>query len=132
MGLSHHALLHAHPDVEAVACDSSRYVIGVLEKNTGVATYSDYDEMLREADLDAVVIATPSSAHAPMVRAALDRGLHVFCEKPLTLSAEDSAELAETAERLGLVNQVGYHNRFVGTFRELSRILTAGAIGEVT
>jgi predicted dehydrogenase len=132
MGLSHHALLHAHPDVEAVACDSSRYVIGVLEKNTDAAVYSDYEQMLREAELDGVVIATPSSAHAPMVRAAFDRGLHVFCEKPLTLSAEESAELAEIAERRGLANQVGYHNRFVGAFREVRRLLDQGAIGEVT
>jgi predicted dehydrogenase len=132
MGLSHHALLHAHPDVEAVACDSSRFITGVLEKDTAVAAYSDYEQMLREAELDAVVIATPSSAHGPMVRAALDRGLHVFCEKPLTLDAEESEGLAEIAEQRGLVNQVGYHNLFVGAFREVRKLLDAKAIGEVT
>lgn len=132
MGLSHHALLHAHPEVEAVACDSSKYVLGVLEKNTGVAAYTDYERMLAEAELDAVVIATPSSAHAPMVRAAFERGLHVFCEKPLTLSAADSDELAETARERGLVTQVGYHNRHVAAFREVRALLDAGAIGEVT
>jgi predicted dehydrogenase len=132
MGLSHHALLHAHPQVEVVACDSSRYVTGVLEKNTAVEVYSDYDRMLAEADLDAVVIATPSSAHAPMVRSAFERGLHVFCEKPLTLGPEDSSELAETARERGLATQVGYHNRFVGAFREVRRLLDEKAIGEVT
>jgi predicted dehydrogenase len=132
MGLSHHALLHAHPEVEAIACDSSRYVLGVLGKNTGVATYGDYEKMLAEADLDAVVIATPSSAHAAMVRAAFERDLHVFCEKPLTLSPEDSDQLAELARERGLVTQVGYHNRFVGAFREVRELLAAGAIGEVT
>jgi len=132
MGLSHHALLHAHPEVEAVACDSSKYVLGVLEKNTGVAAYTDYERMLAEADLDAVVIATPSSAHVDMVRAAFERGLHVFCEKPLTLSPADSEELTRTAEERGLVTQVGYHNRFVAAFREVRKLLDAGAIGEVT
>jgi predicted dehydrogenase len=132
MGLSHHALLHAHPEVEAVACDSSKYVLGVLEKNTGVEAYGDYETMLAEAGLDAVVIATPSSAHAPMVRAAFERGLHVFCEKPLTLSAEDSDELDALAAERGLVTQVGYHNRYVAAFQEVKALLDAGAIGEVT
>ena len=53
-----------------------------------------------------------------MIRAALDRGLHVFCEKPLTLSAATSAAIAEQASQRGLVAQTGYHNRFVGTFTE--------------
>lgn len=132
MGLSHHALLHAHPEVEAVACDSSKYVIGVLGKNTGVETYGDYGAMLERASLDAVVIATPSRAHAPMVRDAFDRGLHVFCEKPLTLSPEDTDELTRLAGERGLVTQVGYHNRYVGAFREVRSLLDAGAIGEVT
>ncbi len=132
MGLSHHALLHAHPEVEAIACDSSKFVLGVLEKNTGVTAYSDYERMLAEADLDAVVIATPSSAHTAMVRAAFERGLHVFCEKPLTLSSTDSADLCRMAEERGLVTQVGYHNRFVAAFREVRSLLDAGAIGEVT
>jgi predicted dehydrogenase len=132
MGLSHYALMHAHPEVEAVACDSSKFVLGVLEKNTGARGYGDYGTMLAEANLDAVVIATPSSAHAPMVRAAIDKGLHVFCEKPLTLSPEESDELTTLARERGLVNQVGYHNRFVGAFREVRAMLDAGAIGEVT
>jgi predicted dehydrogenase len=132
MGLSHHALMHAHPDVEAVACDSSRFVLGVLQKNTGVTAFSDYEAMLAEGDLDAVVIATPSSAHAPMARAAFERGLHVFCEKPLTLDPEESGALVELAVERGLVTQVGYHNRFVGAFGEVRRLLDAGAIGEVT
>ncbi len=133
MGLSHHALVNAHPDVEVVGvCDSSGYVLGVLKKYTGVATYTDFDAMLAETELDAVVIATPSSSHARMVRAALERDLHVFCEKPFTLSAPDADGLAALARARGLVTQVGYHNRFVGTFREIKTLLDAGAIGEVT
>jgi predicted dehydrogenase len=133
MGLSHLAIVKAHPDVElAAVCDSSGYVLGVLKKYTGVATYSDYNAMLRELDLDAVLIATPSRMHAGMVRAALERGLHVFCEKPFTLSVADGEELTALARERGLVTQVGYHNRFVGAFAEVKRLLDAGAIGTVT
>jgi predicted dehydrogenase len=133
MGLSHLAIVKAHPEVElAAVCDSSSYVLGVLKKYTGVATYSDYNAMLRELELDAVLIATPSRMHAGMVRAALERGLHVFCEKPFTLSVADGEELTALARERGLVTQVGYHNRFVGAFAEVKRLLDAGAIGTVT
>jgi predicted dehydrogenase len=133
MGLSHHALLNAHPDVELVGvCDSAKYVLGVLEKNTGVPTYSDYGRLLEEAKPDAVVIATPSRFHVEMVRAALERDVHVFCEKPLTLTAADADLLAGLAAERGLVTQVGYHNRFVAAFQEVKRLLDADAIGEVT
>jgi predicted dehydrogenase len=133
MGLSHLAIVKAHPEVElAAVCDASGYVLSVLKKYTGVNTYSDYDAMLREVELDAVLIATPSRTHAGMVRAALERGLHVFCEKPFTLTTRDADELTELAHAKGLVTQVGYHNRFVGPFSEVKRLLDAGAIGTVT
>lgn len=133
MGLSHLAIVGAQPDIELCAvCDSSSYVLGVLKKYTGVTAYSDYRAMLRELDLDAVLIATPSRTHAGMVRAAIDHGLHVFCEKPFTLSVKEGEELTALAREKGLVTQVGYHNRFVGAFAEVKRLLDAGAIGTVT
>ncbi|MGA8746097.1 MAG: Gfo/Idh/MocA family oxidoreductase [Solirubrobacterales bacterium] len=133
MGLSHHALLNAHPDVDVVGvCDSSSYVLAVLKKYTGVTTFDNYEEMLKAATLDAIVIATPSKSHSQMVQAALDRGLHVFCEKPLTLDPLDSGKLVKSARERRLVTQVGYHNRFVGAFREVKSLLDTGAIGQLT
>jgi predicted dehydrogenase len=133
MGLSHYAMINIHPDTEVVGiCDSSSYVLGVLKKYTGVTTYTDFDAMLETADLDAIVIATPSSSHAHMVRAALERDLHVFCEKPFTLDAREAEQLAALANERGLVTQVGYHNRFVGAFQEVKSLLDAGAIGQVS
>ena len=133
MGLSHLAIVRAHPDVElAAVCDSSSYVLGVMKKYTGVTAYSDYDAMLRELELDAVLIVTPSRTHAHMVRLALERGLHVFCEKPFTLNVNDADELTALARQKGVVTQVGYHNRFVGAFAEVKRLIDAGAIGTVT
>lgn len=133
MGLSHYAIINAHPSVKVEAvCDATGYMLDVLNKYTGVRTYSDFDAMLREVELDAIVIATPSKMHAKMVRAALDRGLHVFCEKPFCLDSEEGAELMRIAEQRKVVNQVGYHYRFVGAFQEVKRLLDAGAIGRVT
>src|SRR5690242_11985367 len=133
MGLSHLAIVNAHPDVVlAGVCDSSGYVLGILKKYAGVRTYSDYETMLRELELDAIVIATPTRTHAGMVRTALHRGLHVFCEKPLTLAVDDGEALVALARERNAVTQVGYHNRFVGGFTEVKALLDAGAIGTVT
>lgn len=133
MGLSHQAMLNANPDVDLVAvCDSSSYLLGVLRKYTGVTTYSNLEKMLDEVELDAVLVATPSSLHARMVQAVIDKRLHVFCEKPFCLDDSEGLRLAGAADAAGLVTQVGYHNRFVATFQEVKRLLDTHAIGEVT
>jgi scyllo-inositol 2-dehydrogenase (NADP+) len=132
MGLSHHAIVNAHPAVSVVAaCDQTAYLTEVLTKHTGLKCYDDYDRMLEGEALDAVVIATPSKLHAGMVGKALERGLHVFCEKPFVLDVVDGERLAALAEAKGLVNQVGYHFRFVGAFQEAARIVKSGALGRI-
>ncbi len=132
MGISHLAIARSHPDAELVAvCDTTGYVLDVLAKYTGVKVYSDYKKMFAEEKLDGVLIATPSKFHGEMVRAALEANLHVFCEKPFCLDPVEGQALAELAQTKGRVNQVGYHYRFVGAFREAKRLIEAGAIGRV-
>lgn len=133
MGLSHFSIINAHEDVKVVGvCDSSGYILDVLAKYTGVNTYTDMHTMLDSSNVEAVVVSTPSKFHAGMVRECLERGIHVFCEKPFCLDPSDSVVLAELARTKGLVTQVGYHNRHVGTFSEAKRLLDSGAVGRVT
>ena len=132
MGLSHFSMVNAHPDVAGVACDGSGFLVDVLSRNIATPIYKSYDDLLAQEPLDAVVIATPSRLHAPMVEAALNKGLHVFCEKPFCLDWADSARLTQLAADKGLVAQVGYHYRYVGAFREMKRLVEAGAIGRIT
>jgi predicted dehydrogenase len=133
MGLSHLSIANALDHFEVVAvCDNSKLVTDVLGKVTGLRGFNDYDEVLKLEELDAVLIATPTLAHEPMIRKALDRGLHVFAEKPLTLDAAASQELAALAAEKRVVAQVGYHNRYVGTFAEAARLIAAGALGKIT
>lgn len=133
MGLSHYAIINAHPDVEVVAvCDGSTYTTDVLTKYTGIKAHADFDQLMANANFDAAVIATPSKTHASMVKACLETGIHVFCEKPFTLDPADAEELTQLAAAHGLVNQVGYHYRFVGVFQEVKRLLDAKVIGDVT
>ena len=129
MGLSHLAMLRAHPEVElAAVVDSTPYMVDVLSKYSGLRTFTDMSRALQEVELDAVVIATPTRLHVQMVREALENGLHVFCEKPLCLTPEDSESLAELAASRGLVTLVGYHNRIDGACREVRNRLDMDAI----
>jgi predicted dehydrogenase len=130
MGLSHLSILRAHPALDVVAgCDSSAYLTDILTKYSGLACYDDFDRLLEQERLDALVVATPSKLHAAMVEKALNRGLHVFCEKPFVLDVADGERLVSLAESKRLVNQVGYHYRFVGAFKEAARIVRSGALG---
>jgi predicted dehydrogenase len=133
MGLSHFALVNAHPLSDTVLCDATGYLVDGLGRYVTNPIYRDFDRMLaEETGLQAVVIATPSRLHADMVGKALDKGLHVFCEKPFCLDPADSRALAAKADAAGRVNQVGYHYRYVGAFQEMKRILSSGALGRVT
>jgi predicted dehydrogenase len=133
MGLSHLAIARAHPDVViGGVCDSAAYVRDTLKRHAGLPSFADYDRMLDEAILDAVIIATPSRSHASLTRKALEHGVHVFCEKPFVLDPREGSELVKLATKHNLANQIGYHNRFVASFREVKRLLDAGAIGEPT
>jgi len=133
MGISHLSMINAHPRVQVVGiCDPAGYVLDLLNKYTGLATYKDFDDLLAQVDVEAVIVATPSNVHGAIVRAALERGLHVFCEKPFCLNTTEGKELVRLADLKGVVTQVGYHNRFVGAFQEVKRLLDVGAIGRVT
>src|SRR5699024_6356299 len=95
MGLSHVAILRPDPRVEIVGiCDSSKFVLAVLHKYTGLPAFTDATAMLSTVDADAVVIATPTASHYELAHAALVHGASVFCEKPLSLEPEQSAALA--------------------------------------
>jgi len=75
-------------------------------------TFHDYDEMLADPGLEAVIIATSDAFHVPAALAALEAGKHVLCEKPLGVSVEEVEALKEAVRRSGLVLQVGHMKRF--------------------
>jgi predicted dehydrogenase len=132
MGVSHLAIANASAGLNVVAvCDSFTLLGQMVEKHCSIPYIANYAELLTLPGLQGVIIATPTRFHDAMVGDALSKNLHVFCEKPMTLSAAVSKDLAEQAVARGLVGQVGYHNRFVATFAEVKRLLDAGAIGQV-
>lgn len=132
MGISHHAIINTHPDVKLVAvCDASGYILDVLRKYTEVLCFNDYRKMIDECALDSVIIATPSRSHGEIIRHALKHNLHVFVEKPFSMNVDEGRDLTELAEKKNLVNQVGYHHRFIHTFSETKRLLDLGIVGNI-
>lgn len=132
MGITHFSILNNHPSVNICAvCDQSEMLLDILRRYTGVKTYSDYREMLNGTDLDFVVISTPADSHSEIVRAAIDKDLHVFVEKPFALTVDEGKETLAHLDGKELVNQVGYVNRFNEVFSEVKKLLEMGLIGEI-
>ena len=131
MGISHCSILGAHPDVDMAAmCDTDSLLQSAFRKMTRIACYTDYKKMIDEVKPDAVFVVTPTKMHYEMVMYALEHGCHVFCEKPFCLTPGEGEKMVALAKAKGLVNQVGYHNRFIGTFNEMKRLLASGIIGK--
>ncbi len=132
MGISHLAILGAHPDVEVVGvADTSKLVTDVLQKYTAFNCYADYKKMLEVTRPDAVFVAAPTKYHGDIVRELINKGVHVFVEKPFCLNPIEGAELVKLVKQKGLVNQVGYHNKFIGTFEEVKNIVKGGYLGDI-
>lgn len=132
MGISHLAIANASQRLKVAAVTDNFAMLGqMMERQCKIPFCPSYADLIARDDVEAVIIAAPTRFHDDMIRDALVRGLHVFCEKPMTLSADVSEALAQETASRGLVGQVGYHNRFVGTFAEVKRLLETGAIGAV-
>ena len=98
----------------------------------GCNTYVDFNEMLdSEPDIDAVVVATPDHIHAVASLAAISRGKHVYCEKPLTHSIYETGLVTEAARSAGVATQMGNHGHSGEGIRLTVEWLRAGAIGPV-
>lgn len=117
--------------VVAVA-DVSREAAEKAAADFGIpAAYADYREMLEREDLHAAVVCTPNKHHAPVTIAALERGLHVLCEKPLALNAEEGRAMLEAAIAAERILSVGFHYRHMPNARAARRLVEAGELGDV-
>jgi predicted dehydrogenase len=132
MGITHYAILNSHPDVVVAAVvDTTPVVNSLIEKYLDVRTYKNYSALLDREILDAVVLCTPPALNYEILLAANRKGVHAFVEKPGTLSAAQAAELAGLYGARGLVNQVGYVNRFNDVFVTVKRLIEQDVVGDV-
>jgi len=93
--------------------------------------YTDYRKLIDQKGLDAVLIATPDHMHAFPTLAALQAGLHVYCEKPLTHTVQEARLVAETAAKQKRVTQMGTQIHAGTNYRRVVEIVQSGAIGPV-
>jgi UDP-2-acetamido-3-amino-2,3-dideoxy-glucuronate N-acetyltransferase len=113
-------------------CDLERQQVEKFAPDhPGARGTTDYAELLRRDDVDAVVLATPPSRHHAMALAALEAGKHVWVEKPLALSVADGARLVDAARERGRVLFVDETFLYDPLVREMKRIIDAGGLGEV-
>jgi predicted dehydrogenase len=98
----------------------------------GIAEFGDYREMLKQAELDAAVICSPHTLHYRQAADALEAGLHVLVEKPMTCSSSEAERLIAAAERAAKVLQVSYQRHFQPEFLYIREAIASGTIGRLT
>ena len=113
-------------------CDANAQRLASLARRypTAQAT-EDCRQMLKDEQLDAVVIATPVSTHYPLAHAALQAGKHVLIEKPFTATAREAEELIELADKNGLTLMVDHTFIYTGAVRKIKELVDGGELGEL-
>ncbi|HUX12330.1 MAG TPA: Gfo/Idh/MocA family oxidoreductase [Spirochaetia bacterium] len=147
MGKMHMGVYGSLPDSEVTAvCDLQADTIdlsalepaGNIKTTTAskqdlsrVRSYTDYGKMLRDGGFDVVDICLPTKLHPSFAQQAFDSGYHVFCEKPIALTEEDSAAMIAAAARSGRLLGVGQCLRFWPAYSEVRKLLQTGPYGRV-
>jgi predicted dehydrogenase len=93
--------------------------------------YASLDELLADPDVDVVHVTSPNHLHVPQASAILRAGKHVVCEKPLAMTAAESAGLVELARASSLINAVNFNIRFYPLHQHMRERIAAGDLGEV-
>jgi predicted dehydrogenase len=125
-----HALKLSNAQVWSVA-DTSKPVLE-RAKALGIKnTYINYNEMLKDPQLDAVLIALPTHLHLQCASAAAEAKKHVFLEKPIAVSVEEAKEVISVTERNSVKLMMGYPMRFNREFLKLKEDMANGVLGDV-
>jgi predicted dehydrogenase len=116
----------------AAICDKSPAALQRAQRlYPRVRSTTDFAEVLRSPDIDAIAVITPVWTHYELTKAALENGKHVFVEKPFTSSAQQAEELIELAERKNLKIMVDHTFLFSGPVRKIREIVDAGTLGSL-
>jgi predicted dehydrogenase len=97
----------------------------------GVPHFSDFESLLNETEIDAVILAVPNNLHAPLSVRALEAGKHVLCEKPLAISPSEAERIVQAAEKSGKYVKTASNHRFFPTVIKAYDLYKSGSIGEI-
>lgn len=103
----------------------------VLADQLNIPFFTDYREMLTQADLEGVIDATPNQFHARVGMACVARGVHVLTEKPIASSLQDGKRLVEAVKQSGVNLLVGHHRRYFPLVRRAREIVRGGELGQL-
>ncbi|HXJ65055.1 MAG TPA: Gfo/Idh/MocA family oxidoreductase [Actinomycetota bacterium] len=129
MGRVHAATLRSVEEVDVTIADADGDLARRIGDELGVEVASDVDGLI--ASSDAVVIAAATDAHAPLIHAAADAGIATFCEKPISLDLDSTADAVAHVERSGIPFQMGFQRRFDPGYCAASELVRGGGIGTV-
>ncbi|MGP7817435.1 Gfo/Idh/MocA family protein [Niallia sp. 01092] len=123
---------HANKNVEIIAvCDIVAERAEETAETYGAKAFTDYKEVLKLADLDAISVCLPNYLHAPVSIDALNAGKHVLCEKPMATSEEEAEAMIEAAKANGKKLMIGHNQRFVKSHEKARQLIANGEIGKV-
>jgi predicted dehydrogenase len=132
IGRLHARAIVDSPSATLVAvCDPDPARRDEARRQWSIPTYASVDDMLNEPCLDAVTIATPDHLHVEPALAAIARGCHVFCEKPLATTLADARRMVEAAADRQVHLSVDYNRRFGAGYRQAWQWLREGAVGRL-
>src|SRR3954467_4080517 len=97
----------------------------------GLAFTADFAAVLRDPQIEAVILCTPHALHAEQVLAAAAAGKHVFCEKPLALTRADAERSVAACRKAGVMLGIGHERRYEPAMAEVRRLVRAGALGTI-
>lgn len=115
-------------------CDIIKERAEEIKKEYGVPDakiYTDYKELVKQEEIEAVYVLTPNKSHSFISVAAMKAGKHVMCEKPMAKTYEDAKLMLETAKETGKILTIGYQNRYRADSTYLKRACENGDLGEV-
>jgi UDP-N-acetylglucosamine 3-dehydrogenase len=132
MGRNHLRVLSLRDDVQLAAiADPDPSALAAASHSTDAQLFDEPLAMIGEAELDALIVAAPTTGHLSLALAAIDRGLPVLVEKPLAASTAEAARIASAARQGGVPVQVGHIERFNPAVLELGRLLANGWLSTI-
>ena len=127
MGRNHLRVISGHADtIMAAVADTDAAALEAATAQTGAAGFADPIEMIRDAEIDAVVIAAPTTAHVPLALSANERGIPVLVEKPLAATHQEALRIVDAGRAAGVAVQVGHVERYNPAVLRLGELLRQG------
>ena len=132
---------YGQQSAHAKAISEAAELVGVFDKNPGrvgyvagklgVEAYTDFDEMLKAAKPDCVIVATTDYSHAEYIIRSLDAGCEVFCEKPMCINAEQCRAILEAEKRNNRKIGICFNMRYFNSILSIKQLINSGVLGDI-